>query len=300
MITVDADNISELIALYSEVIKVTEADEQSKNSSSAYIEKMLSHGLHNGFYKLAKEQSYILIGDISVDWLAIKKNLESYSNLKTMFMLTFAYDDSGNSFHIYDGKNIKSPIIFTIHDPEVFIVVADNLIDFFNDILTLKVPSKLQNYIEEVNLDDNVSKIYSQKLYNGDSNELGLSVIHLAKSLKVDFSTAKKGSGVKVSYFGELTKIKRNLKKHSFSFVKPSSDDVKKHNTEKLLSKLFLIGVPFSILILLLIYLPNKSENIWLYILLLPIWIILFSIGAYSIIWLSMIVFYKLRKFMKQ
>ena len=276
------DAIDDEICLdaYSELAKKFDNKEVR---SSVYSRYANNTEINPCFIEFINISEGILGDDFEIDWSLPFSDFENLGDFKSLFCLSFAKDEAGNSFHIYDASRKDSPIILKSHDPAVLVVVADDFCEFVqslkkfsnassNGTLESWFENKLSNYIHEISN----SSLDEWSSYD----KLGLLTISKDNSIQVDFSNATKGAGISLSTFGELTSLRRNLKVKSINLMKPKEVDVKRHEREKFQTKAALIGVPTALFMIFTVHAILQSMPLMGAIVMVPLMSIISSIGV--------------------
>jgi len=258
-----------------------------------------SKGLHPFFLEIIEIADNIIGNDFTIEWSLPFSDYENLSDFKNSFCLSFAKDDYGNSFHIYNATKENSPIIYKSHDPEVLVVVANNFCEFVH---------LLQKYSSESSL--NVidswfkSEVYSriQKITKIKEDELdgidlrGMLIAKKKNSIQIDFSNAKVGSGISLSLFGDLTRVRRNLKTASLSLLKPSQQEIEKHRREKIQTRLALVSIPSIFFVLFLFKALSNQWPMHVSFFLVPFLTIIGSVGVLCLYGILYSIYLKLSK----
>jgi len=259
---------------------------KTQNQPSVRARYSKSQDLHLFFLKIIEISDSIIGDDFTIDWSLPFSDYENLSNYKTLFCLSFAKDNDGNSFHIYDATKENSPIIFKSHDPEMMIVVAHNLCDFIHSLQKYSSERSLDtlNNWFESELSDYLEKTAKVTEVEWDKNDLrGMTLDKKENSIQIDFSNAKVGAGISLSYFGDLTRLKRNFKSGKISLFKPSKEEVKKHKLEKTQVHLALIGIPSAFFVFFLIDSVLDKTPILSSIFIVPFMTLMASIGTFCL-----------------
>lgn len=285
---------------YRELTEIFSRNSQPEIKKPSVINRYLSNpNLEPVFLDIIEISESVIGGDFTIDWSLPFSGYENLSDYRTLFCLSFAKDDYGNSFHIYDASRKKSPILYKSHDPEVIIVVAENLCEFIRLLkkYSLRNPSEtlgnwfereIENVIQDISL--TTSSDWKTPYYKG------LGINFTEKSIQVDFSEAVVGSGISLSFFGELTRLRRNLKSKSITLLKPKDEDVKQHQREKLQTKMALIGVPATLFIFFSVYAVLQSMPIMGALVMVPLMTVIGSIVVLFLFGIIYAIFLKLFK----
>ena len=163
------------------------------------------------------------------------------------------------------------------------IVVADNFCEFIYFLWEhASEPSSgtLDSWFAD-KISDQIRKIANatQIEYglNGDSLDIK------PNSIQINLSNAKVGSGVSLSFFGELTRLRRNFKSKCISIIKPSELELKKHKREKEQVRLALIGIPLVFFIVFLAKAIFDGTPVLAAIFVIPFMTLIACIGAFFI-----------------
>ncbi len=236
--------------------------------------------------------------DFTIDWGFPFSILENLSDVKTQFCLCFASDLEGNSFHLYDARNVETPILYNSHDPEVLFVIAESFCQFITDLKAFAEDNPkdvLERYFDHKEVDKKINDISQIKDNPSLIETHGMLLKVRPKSLLVDFSQSRFGDGISLSFFGNLTKMQRNLKQRSISLIKPSEKELAKHRHDELITRIPLAFLPLMTYIFLTISFQYEMP-LWQRALWVVSNVVVFSIGASFLIWLVLTIFYHFRK----
>lgn len=277
--------MSSLSHLWGEYLKQSDKVSNSellKNKSSQNITFMKKMGFSPDFIEAAKIERGTIYGDLQLDWMySWIQRQNRFFELRPK-MLPIGDDGCGNFIYLYDVSNPDSQIIYMCHDPAVLMVIANSMEEFLQRILIILAETNneqelFSSYIEKYEFSEAAMRIWKQGYYNGQNSELGfIHQKHSNSKVYANFTNAKPGAGISLSFFGKYTEIYYTNLKDVIAIEKMETDGIKKLKyKDKRAWVYFALTLPLLYFILGLIKLtPASRIAIILGVLLIIPWVI--------------------------